>query len=419
MGQRIAAAFLVIAFATGALLWTLPRAFINPVSAICERVLARIALEKSDLEELRSDCAQGAALVTPGTPRERVVEVLRFVFSRRDISHLDLYHPREVERLWTGRVLETGIESEFIDGELVVTDVAERSPASEAGVRFGDVIASIQGRHPAPGVASSVGGAYEIRRLEGAKIVELEPREIAWDGRPRLIRHSADQAVVRLKSFRASSFEGEHWRALVRELSGYKKIILDLRGNPGGNFVAGLRFLSPFMCGEQTIGFLLKPRLELSRPERLPDDLADENQLAIIDGHGLVELKSFDDYGCLTARVGVLIDSRTASTAEMVAQALHDYLDAPLYGVSSAGQLLVGVWYDVPELGPGWRVSIPEAVYQSRRGKRIEGHGVRVERQIYYDLADFQRGKDTWIEALFADLRRERVRRDSASVVSE
>ncbi|RYD69416.1 MAG: hypothetical protein EOP84_28510 [Verrucomicrobiaceae bacterium] len=91
--------------------------------------------------------------------------------------------------------------------------------------------------------------------------------------------------------------------------------------------------------------------------------------------------------------------SSTASTAEMVAQAMHDYVGAKIFGSASAGQLLVGVWYPVPELGTGVKISVPEAVYQTRRGHKIEGPGVQIDKVLYYHLEELQNGEDSWIKA--------------------
>lgn len=377
---------------------------VNPYLQICELVESRIYLDAAETASWSRTCRQRASLVTPETKAEAVVEDLRALFADLKVSHLEIYNAAEVRRVWEGRDENTGIDSEFVDGELVIFEVTAASPAAEAGLRRGDVIARIQGGHPAPVLAATVGGDFEIRRGKRTFTVLLEPRPIVFDESPR-VRREGDSAVLRVPSFRAEFFEREPWLRIVRELAGARRLVVDLRGNSGGNFVAGLRFLSPFMCGEQEVGYLLKPKTHRAEQEFLGDDLADAQQLLIMDRSDMVAMRTFDDYGCLTARVSVLIDSRTASTAEMAAQALRDYLDARVLGVSSSGRLLVGVWYDVPELGEGWKISIPEAVYQTRRGRRLEGGGVRVDRELYYELASMQAGRDSWVDSAVAEMR--------------
>uniref|UniRef100_UPI00197D9BFD hypothetical protein n=1 Tax=Pseudomonas viridiflava TaxID=33069 RepID=UPI00197D9BFD len=55
----------------------------------------------------------------------------------------------------------------------------------------------------------------------------------------------------------------------------------------------------------------------------------------------------------------------------------------------------------------GWKISIPEAVFQSRRGKRLEGEGVRVDQEIYYNLPEMRQGRDSWVMRAREALRRE------------
>lgn len=398
--------------------WGRRAAFVNPYLRICGLIEAKIYLDEKETREWSRVCRERAAKVDASTPRETILRDARFLMDKLEVSHLEIYHPQEVARLWQGVNKETGIESDFVDGQLVVFRVHDGSSAQRAGLRAGDLILSVQGVPSAPGVARTVGGLMEIQRQGRTFEANVEPEELRVDERPSYLQVNKQTLLLRVPSFRAEFFERGNWERFVQSLPEAPNLIVDLRGNIGGNFAAGLRFLSPFMCEEQEIGFLLRPRSRLNNDEFLPDDLRDEAQLAVLDANEMVRLKTRSASRCLTARVGVLMDSGTASTAEMVAQALKDYLDARLYGVSSAGQLLVGVWYDLPELGPGWRISVPEAVFQTRRGKRLEGSGVRVDRTLYYDLKELMAGRDNWVSAAMADLGREPLREASRKTAS-
>lgn len=420
MPTRIAIAILIFASSlwTG-FQWARHFTFVNPYARLCDLVERKIYLDPKDTAEWTRLCYSRAALVKPSTPKETILRDSRFLMGRLGVSHLEIYHPKEVARLWRGLNTETGIESEFVDGELVIFQVHENSPASRAGLRAGDLILSIQGASPAPALAKSIGGPMRIARGPEKFEVLVEPAEIKIDERPSYVEIDGKTALIKVPSFRAEFFDEERWNRFISKVPRTSSLIVDLRGNGGGNFVAGLRFLAPFMCGEQEIGFLIKPRSRKAVEAVLPDDLRDEEQLTVLDAHDLIRLKTKTAPRCLTSRVTVLVDSQTASTAEMVAQALRDYLDARILGVSSAGQLLVGVWYDFPELGEGWRVSIPEAVYQTRRGKRLEGAGVRVDRELYYELKEMIKGYDSWILRALTDFRREPARQDSRRSVSK
>jgi carboxyl-terminal processing protease len=371
---------------------------VNAYAQICYFVSEHIYLSHDEVKSWTRSCLQRAKLVKKETTVGTVIQDLNSQFSNLNTSHLSIYNAEESRKVWRGESKETGIESQFIDGELVIVRVHKDSPAEKAGLRMGDVIYRVNNELGDPSVVESSSGKYLIQRQKKITEYKIEAQEMFRDEVPELIPQSNQTVVFKVPSFRAEFFEKEKWRHQVAELKKYKKIIIDLRGNLGGNFVAGLRFLSPFMCSPQDIGYLWKPKSKLKKEMVLPDDLNDETQLEVLDQSFLVKLWTFEDYECLTATVAVLVDSGSASTAEMVAQALKDYIGAKIFGSASAGQLLVGVWYPVPELAEGVRISVPEAVYQTRRGHKIEGPGVQVDRVLYYHLNEMENGEDSWVK---------------------
>lgn len=386
---------------------------------ICSLVESKIYLEPRETASWSHRCRVTAQQLSSSVSKEDFLRVMNDLFGELAVSHLEIYPPQEVLRLWQGMNRETGIESQFVDGALVIFRVHRGSPAHRVGLKPGDVILAVQGQPSAPVVARTIGGEIRIQRQKKIFEVNIEPEEILIDENPSFTRVNDQTLLLRVPSLRSEFFSSAKWDHLIESLPRTSSIVVDLRGNSGGNFVAGLRMLAPFMCEAQDIGFLLKPRSKLQNEAVMPDDLQDETQLRVLDAHDLLRLRTPSASRCLTARVAVLTDSGTASTAEMVTQALKDYVDARVMGVSTAGQLLVGVWYDLPELGEGWRISIPEAVYQSKRGKRLEGAGIRVDRELYYDLNQLMAGRDSWVAQAVTDLRREPSHQDSRSSVSK
>lgn len=401
------AALILVSFALLGFELSVHRSFVNPYSKICDMVEQRIYLSVDETRDWIKTCRSRAAKVGPFTKTSVIVRDARTLLEQLQVSHLEIYHPQEVSRLWSGWNRETGLESEFVEGQLVVFHVHEGSPADKAGIKPGDLVLEIQGTTPAPVVVKTLGGRMKFRRLQNIFEIEIEPKQFKIDERPSFRRLDDQTITLKVPSFRADFFDKELWPEFVAKVPSAPRMIVDLRGNPGGNFVSGLRFLAPFMCGEQDIGYLIKPRLPMRSEARLPNDLRDEVQLDHLENHELIHLRTPISRRCFTSRVTVLVDSYTASTAEMVAQALRDYVDARVLGSTSAGQLLVGVWHHFPELGSGWRFSIPEAVYQSRRGKRLEGGGVSVDRVLYYELNEMMAGQDSWLSRALTDFRRE------------
>jgi carboxyl-terminal processing protease len=73
-------------------------------------------------------------------------------------------------------------------------------------------------------------------------------------------------------------------------------------------------------------------------------------------------------------RLGLLVDSRTASTAEAVASALREAGRGIVIGQQTAGAMLASSFIEVAR---GWRLQIPVFDFRSASGARVEGTGIR------------------------------------------
>jgi len=366
----------------------------------CHFVSERIFLEPILMNPWLQRCLQVADHTqSQALPLQR--QQLRMLLSQLDVSHLDLFEPQEVESIWTENKKSTGIQAEFIDGQLIVTEILPGSVAEVQQVKTGDQLISINNEAPSVSLAQELAGEYVFDR-SGEKItLSLKPTDLSVDEGWKVIPQSAKSARLKVPSFRGEYFEGKKVGEMAKALEPYQKIILDLRKNEGGNFVSGLRLLSLFFCGPQDLGYLIRPKFPEKPKVNLPDDMDDTKQLDILNQSYYVNLQTFSEYPCLTQSLVVLVDHETASTAEMVAQALKDYRGAKVLGNPTGGKLLVGVWYPTPELGKGVKISIPEAVYQTKRGRQLEKNGVHLDGILDYRRGDFEKGQDSWLlEAL-------------------
>jgi carboxyl-terminal processing protease len=111
----------------------------------------------------------------------------------------------------------------------------------------------------------------------------------------------------------------------------------------------------------------------------------------------MVNLKTFDNYGCYRGRVSVLTDGETASASEIFASALRDHLHAPIYGAATAGDVVMAVWYSVPLLPSNYSMSVPTAIYKTTRQEVLERKGLWPDHELYYVEDEALRGQDSWI----------------------
>jgi C-terminal processing protease CtpA/Prc len=214
---------------------------------------------------------------------------------------------------------------------------------------------------------------------------------------PTLTAMDRTTGVLEIPSFRSEFFEKPDWQKIASELPSYRNLIVDIRENSGGNFVAMLRALSTFYCRGKFIGRLVQPRKSKPVKPAMDDDTADDYQISELDQFSEIGLKTFPDYGCYKGRVTVLISSETSSTAEIFAESFMSSGRGRVWGQPSSGDVVLAIWYLLPSLGPGYSVSVPEATYISNSGHELEGHGVWPQRELYYDLKLALQGKDSWI----------------------
>lgn len=398
MTSRILAFILATLCAYGAYRFALGKGFVNPYPVVCNLVSEKFYLQNEDLAKWTQLCLHRSRLVTPYSSRSLIIKDLNNVFLQLKASHLEVYDAQAVKSIWMGEELETGIESEFVDSELVVFKVHAGSPAEKVGLKKGDVIRAINGEQPSPWEAQTTSGEYQILRQGEERIFDLKTASFVRSEEVSVEKIKNGRALLTVPSFRGDFFSEEKMKVISQELTGVRRLVVDLRGNIGGNFVAGLRLLSLMVCEPTEIGRLLRPRVSGTSRSDLPDVLSDEKQLEIFNKNREVVLKTFPQKFCYQGDVRVLVDGKTASVAEMVAQALKEFKEARLLGSPSRGQLLVGVWYPVSEIGPGVEVSIPEALYTSRKHHRIEGQGVELDKVLYYNLPEMQSGIDSWVQ---------------------
>lgn len=391
------AIILLLSCAFAGYYFALEKSFVNPYPIVCDLVAKKIYLEDKPIEKWHRLCLRRSRLVTPYSSRKLVIRDLNNVLGLLNVSHLEVYDSPLVKSIWRGENLETGIQSEFVDSELVIFKVHPQSPAEKLGLKKGDIIRSLNGEQPNPWDVASSSGLYVIERKNEQQKLNLRTAKVVRDDSVRLWR-KAQGLQIEVPSFRAAFFEEPVLEKIAEQIKTEKNIVVDLRGNSGGNFVAGLRFLSLFICSEEEVGRLVRSRHTAENSAPLVNDLRDLEQLKILNSYKQVLLKTFPRGNCFKGSLKVLVDSKSASVAEMVAQGLKEFRHAKIWGNPSRGQLLVGVWYPLEEVGPGVEISIPEAIYESAKKHRIEGMGVELDKVLYYDLSEMQSGIDSWVK---------------------
>lgn len=209
------------------------------------------------------------------------------------------------------------------EGLPVILGVFRESPADAAGLRSGDVIVAVDGE---PTAGQDIDAVVERVRGEAGTAVVLTVRTgDAPERDVRIVRADVNvepvswslvagttTAVLRLEQF--SSGAAQKLRAALAEAgtAGADRLVLDLRGNPGGYVSEAVGVASEFLA---------------SGPVYIERDADGNEKATSVAGDG-----SATDLPLV-----VLVDGSSASAAEIVAGALQDAGRARVVGETTFG----------------------------------------------------------------------------------
>jgi len=243
-------------------------------------------------------------------------------------------------------------------GFLMVVAPRAGSPAEKAGLKTGDILKTIDGRHTRPLAAAS--GQRLLRGAPGSSVkltilrAGVDPFEVSVV-RERLVAAAPtsrvlDGATGYLKITDISPKAADEARAAVESLKrgGVKSLVVDLRGAAQGVTADGVKVAELFMNG----GVVAK----LSGARSAEQILTATSKAEAWDGP-----------------LAVLIDTGTSGAGEIVAAALRDAGRGPVVGERTFGR--VGIQKQLPLAEGGMILTV--ARYVSPKGTAIHGQGVQ------------------------------------------
>jgi carboxyl-terminal processing protease len=238
---------------------------------------------------------------------------------------------------------------------LVITKSFDGSPAARAGLLAGDLVLSVDG---APLDGLTVDTARDrIRGPKGSVVTLGVQRGSATPGPLVITRDVVQTSEVSSRDLAAGTvgyvsvagFSDAAADEVVSALSGHvaagqKKLILDLRGNPGGYVTAARKIASQFI-GSGVVFW---------------EEDAAGNQIATDALSGGVATDP-------AIRLVVLIDGGSASASEIVAGALQDSGRAMLIGAQSFGKGTVQQWQQLSGDGGAFRLTVARWLTPKKR----------------------------------------------------
>ncbi len=281
----------------------------------------------------------------------------------------------DVKGTFEGVGMEIGIR----DGQLTVVSPMEGTPAQKAGLISGDKIIKIGDVFSQE---ITVDEAVKLIRGEKGSVISLTIFREGWET-TRLFEIERD--IIKVASLKTETIEGNisyiklyqfsekagsDFRDAVSEIlkSPADRIILDLRGNPGGYLQVAQDIAGWFLEKDQVVTI---------------EDFGEGKERNEYLSEGPSSLASYP--------MVVLIDQGSASGAEILAGALRDDRAITLIGETSFGK---GSVQEVEWLSDGSTLKITIARWLTPSGLLISGQGLVPDVKVEMTEEDYLSGND-------------------------
>lgn len=277
-----------------------------------------------------------------------------------------------------------GMEVLAQEGAITVIAPLKDSPAFRAGMQAGDRIIRIDGK---PTSDLTTEEAVQIIRGPGGTKVTLtvfrngrkDPFDVeivrATINIPVINTATLPGGVFKIDLYSFSEQSANMFRGALREfiLSGNDKLILDLRGNPGGYLEAAIDMASWFLPSSKVI---------------VREDFGGRREERAYRSRG---------YDIFTddLKFVILVDKGSASASEILAGALAEHGKAILVGETTFGK---GSVQELVDITSDTSLKVTVARWLTPNGKSISEKGVEPNFVVPRTAADAQAGKDPQLD---------------------
>ena len=276
------------------------------------------------------------------------------------------------------------------DGGAKIVQLYEGGSGEQAGLKKGDVLKAIDGEDVTEKETSDIASMIResdkdsviltIQRDEETKEIKVEIRDVEI----QTVSHEMlddETGYIRISEF--SEVTSNQYKKAFEDLQdkGMKKLVVDLRDNPGGLLTAVCDVLRQIL------------------PEGLIVYTEDKN--------GKKEEEKCDGKSELAMPLAVLVNGGSASASEIFAGAVKDYGIGTIVGTTTYGK---GVVQTIQPLSDGSAVKITIAKYFTPKGNDINKKGIApdVEAELSEDFTDWTElthEEDTQLQAALKEIR--------------
>ena len=294
-------------------------------------------------------------------------------------AYMDPDETKEFDKSLSGQIgggigAEIGLRS----NKPTIIKPLENSPAQKAGIKAGEVIVKVNDEASSDWsvekvvskIRGEVGTSVKLTLLSDGKTREVSV--VRQNIVSPAVESEIDGEIGILKVNRF----GDDTVSLARKYAsefvekGVKKVILDLRNNPGGTVGAAQGLLGIWL----------------------------DNQIAMTERRGSEIVKTLRTTGTPilgNMKTVVLINGNSASASEITAGALREYGKATLVGQKSYGKGSVQIVLGLPG---GSQMKVTEARWYTPKGKNIDKTGIEPDIKVDLSSDDINNNVDPQID---------------------
>lgn len=274
-------------------------------------------------------------------------------------------------------------------GIITLTHVYEDSPAMKAGLMDEDILYKVEGKEVTGEDLTEV-----VSRIRGDKGTKVELTVLRGKKNEEMtvvaVRDTIETQTVQTRMLEehigylaVSEFDSVTYNQYVKGLNdlegqGMKALVVDLRGNPGGNL--------------NTVCDIL----DIMLPKGLIVYTQDKN--------GEKREMTSDEENQFTLPMTVLVNGNSASASEIYAGAVQDYGIGKIVGTQTYGK---GVVQQIFDLKDGTCVKLTIAEYYTPKGRNINGTGITPDVKVEYEPDEKNPEADNQLETAVEELKKE------------
>lgn len=268
--------------------------------------------------------------------------------------------------------------------EITIVNVYDGSPADIAGVQKGDIVYAVDGKDVAgqelDTVASWMKGEKGTKVTltvlrDGEKNEFCAVRDIIQIQTVEYEMKADKTGYIAVSEFDDVTYDQFKTALDDLETQGMEGLIIDLRGNPGGNLT--------------TVTDMLK----LILPEG--------TIVSTKDKYGNTEEITCDGSNKFTKPLVVLVNQYSASASEIFSGAVQDYGIGEIVGMTTYGK---GVVQQIFFLGDGTSLKVTMAEYYTPSGRSINGEGIKPDVEVEYEYDEGDPLSDNQLERAMEEI---------------